>query len=168
MKWIGIWLFPDDNQHVHSASAWKENLKAPLWVKLIKHGGPVPLRCPPAVREQWWACPGSVCPRRCRCPGGRPRARRGGPLGSRSYHRPHDKTTWGAAEGRTDKWCSYMYNAGVCFNRLGSSAPRHSSCGCLHRGKSAWTLIFLLVGFILARMNSVTTPKDLKIVWATV
>lgn len=61
--------------------------------------GVIPLYCLLAVDEQWWACPDLVCPHKCRHFLGRQRAEIGGPLGSRNYHRPHDKTTWGAKEG---------------------------------------------------------------------
>lgn len=80
----------------------------------------VPLRCPPAVHGRRWACPDSVCPRRCRCPGGSPRAGRGGHPGSRSCHRPHDKTTCGATDGATAN-TQLVWTSWVCFSAgLGS------------------------------------------------
>lgn len=82
-----------------SPSAKVDSAKKPK----ILMSGIVPLRCPPAVHEQWWACPGSACPRRCHLPGGRLTAARGELLGWRSYHRPHDKTTWGAIGERKGK-----------------------------------------------------------------
>lgn len=54
----------------------------------------LPCRCPAAAREQRWVCRGWVCPGTRLRPEETTAAETRERPGSRSYHRPRDRTTW--------------------------------------------------------------------------